>query len=212
VRVRVQPPLWIADVDRAEERQGRPRVRARPRVDGETVCDLTTCVAHRAERAARVLKAERGASATVPVQAQILELIESLMADNRRSYVFISHDLATVRSVADRVVVLYLGKVVETGPVEQVFRAPLHPYTRALLSSAPSLRGTRPASPVHLGQDLDETDVDAGCPLAPRCPFALERCVADLQELTEWRIGQAAACWRVPDLEAEPVAAVGGAA
>jgi peptide/nickel transport system ATP-binding protein len=148
----------------------------------------------------------------VTVQAQILELIESLMADNRRSYVFISHDLATVRSVADRVVVLYLGKVVETGPVEQVFRAPLHPYTRALLSSAPSLRGTRPASPVHLGQDLDETDVDAGCPLAPRCPFALERCVADLQELTEWRIGQAAACWRVPDLEAEPVAAVGGAA
>jgi peptide/nickel transport system ATP-binding protein len=148
----------------------------------------------------------------VTVQAQILELIESLMADKRRSYVFISHDLATVRSVADRVVVLYLGKVVETGPVGQVFREPLHPYTRALLSSAPSLRGTRPTSLVQLRQELEEGDVDVGCPLAPRCPFALEPCFADRQELTEWRDGQTAACWRVPDLDAEPVAAVGGAA
>jgi peptide/nickel transport system ATP-binding protein len=148
----------------------------------------------------------------VTVQAQILELIESLMADHRRSYIFISHDLAIVRSVADRVAVLYLGKVVETGPVEQVFRAPLHPYTRALLSSAPSLRGTRPASLVQLRQELEEGDVEVGCPLAPRCPFALEPCFIDRQELTEWRSGQIAACWRVPDLEAEPVAAVGGAA
>jgi peptide/nickel transport system ATP-binding protein len=148
----------------------------------------------------------------VTVQAQILELIESLMADNRRSYVFISHDLATIRSVADRVAVLYLGKVVETGPVAQVFNAPLHPYTRALLSSAPSLRGTRPASLVQLRQELDEGDVDVGCPLAPRCPFALERCVAEQQELTEWRSDHTAACWRVPELEAEPIAAVGGAA
>jgi peptide/nickel transport system ATP-binding protein len=148
----------------------------------------------------------------VTVQAQILELIESLMADSRRSYVFISHDLATIRSVADRVAVLYLGKVVEAGPVAQVFNAPLHPYTRALLSSAPSLRGTRPASVVQLRQELDEGDVEVGCPLAPRCPFALERCVAEPQELTEWRSDHTAACWRVPELEAEPIAAVGGAA
>jgi oligopeptide/dipeptide ABC transporter ATP-binding protein len=148
----------------------------------------------------------------VTVQAQILELIESLMGARDRSYVFISHDLAIVRSVADRVAVLYLGKVVETGPVEQVFEAPLHPYTRALLSSAPSLRGTRPATLVQLRQELEEGDVAAGCPLAPRCPFALERCVTEQQELTEWRPGQVAACWRVPEIDAEPVAAVGGAA
>jgi len=134
------------------------------------------------------------------------------MSENRRSYVFISHDLATIRTVADRVAVLYLGKVVETGPVAKVFGAPLHPYTRALLSSAPSLRGTRPASIVQLRQELEEADVDAGCPLAPRCPFALERCGVERQELTEWRGDQSAACWRVPDLDAEPVAAVGGAA
>jgi oligopeptide/dipeptide ABC transporter ATP-binding protein len=134
------------------------------------------------------------------------------MAARDRSYVFISHDLATVRSVADRVAVLYLGKVVETGAVAQVFGAPLHPYTRALLSGAPSLRGTRPETLVHLRQELDEGDVEAGCPLAPRCPFALERCVVEPQELAEWRPGQAAACWRVPEIDTARVTAVEGAA
>jgi peptide/nickel transport system ATP-binding protein len=142
----------------------------------------------------------------VTVQAQILALIESLMADRQRSYVYISHDLATVRSVADRVAVLYLGKVVEEGPLERVFTAPLHPYTRALLSSVPSLRGTRATSIVQLRQELEEGDVEIGCPLAPRCPFALERCAVDLQELTEWEPAHTAACWRVPELTREPVA------
>jgi peptide/nickel transport system ATP-binding protein len=148
----------------------------------------------------------------VTVQAQILELIESLMSARDRSYVFISHDLAIVRSVADRVAVLYLGKVVETGAVERVFEAPLHPYTRALLSAAPSLRGTRLETLVHLRQELDEGDVEAGCPLAPRCPFALERCVVEPQQLIEWRPGQDAACWRVSEIESGLVTAVGGAA
>jgi oligopeptide/dipeptide ABC transporter ATP-binding protein len=148
----------------------------------------------------------------VTVQAQILELIESLMAARDRSYVFISHDLATVRSVADRVAVLYLGKVVEQGPVERVFELPLHPYTRALLSSAPSLRGTRPATVVQLRQEFEEADVKIGCPLAPRCPFAQDRCVVEQQELAEWRPGHAAACWRIPELQpSASVTAVGRA-
>ena len=122
----------------------------------------------------------------VTVQAQILELIESLMAGDDGSYVFISHDLATVRRVADRVAVLYLGKVVEERRrSSEVFDAPLHPYTRALLSSAPSLRGTRAAAPSSCGRSSRRRTSTRAAPLAPRCPFALQRCIDDPQELDE---------------------------
>jgi peptide/nickel transport system ATP-binding protein len=137
----------------------------------------------------------------VTVQAQILELIQSLTSDRRRGHLFISHDLAIVRSICDRVAVLYLGKIVEAGPAERVFERPLHPYTRALLASAPSLKGTRIGAPVQLRDELEDTDSDLGCPLAPRCPFALERCVAETQVLTAYESGHVAACWRVPDIE-----------
>ena len=139
----------------------------------------------------------------VTVQAQILELIESLIQDRHRGHVFISHDLAIVRSISDRVAVLYLGKVVEEGLAEQVFERPLHPYTRALLASAPSLKGTRVGAPVQLRDELEDVDVALGCPLAPRCPFVKERCVAEIQELIEYEPEHRAACWRVPEIEGD---------
>ena len=108
--------------------------------------------------------------------------------------------------IADRVAVLYLGKVVEEGPLDDVFDHPLHPYTRALLASAPSLLGTRVVNPVVLRQELESSDVDTGCALAPRCPFALQRCIDDPQQLDEVAPGRAAACWRVGELEASVVA------
>jgi peptide/nickel transport system ATP-binding protein len=135
------------------------------------------------------------------VQAQILDLVASLMRERSRSYLFISHDLATIRAVCDRVVVLYLGKVVEEGAVERVFERPLHPYTRALLSSAPSLRGTRLGEPVELRRDLDDIDAVEGCQLAPRCPFAEEPCWKEEQRLIEYEPGHRAACWRVPEID-----------
>ena len=73
------------------------------------------------------------------VQAQVLQLLKTLQADNGLSYLFISHDLATVEYLAQQVLVMYLGRIVEAGPVEQVFGRPRHPYTRALLNSVPSI-------------------------------------------------------------------------
>ncbi|QSB17140.1 dipeptide ABC transporter ATP-binding protein [Natronosporangium hydrolyticum] len=138
----------------------------------------------------------------VTVQAQILRLIGEVTGDRSRGSVFISHDLATVRGFCDRVVVLYLGQVVEEGPVAEVFSNPRHPYTRALLSSVPSLGAGFAGPKVVLTKDLEESDADlvgGGCPLAPRCPFALDPCRTQPQELVPY--GQSrAACWRVPEL------------
>ncbi|WP_306205516.1 ABC transporter ATP-binding protein [Actinoplanes sp. RD1] len=136
----------------------------------------------------------------VTVQAQILEVIADVAADRDRGSVFISHDLATVRGFADRVVVLYLGRVVEEGPVDEVFDHPKHPYTRALLGSAPRLGETREAA-VTLVKDLEEADAATGCPLAARCPFVTDTCRAEEQTLQPYG-GSSAACHRVPELPA----------
>ena len=124
----------------------------------------------------------------VTVQAQILAVIADVAADRSHGTVFISHDLATVRGFADRVVVLYLGRIVEEGPVAEVFDRPRHPYTRALLGAG-----------VTLTRDLEEADAATGCALAARCPFATDRCRADDQELTPYGESRAA-CWRVPEI------------
>ena len=135
----------------------------------------------------------------VTVQAQILDVIGELAGDASRGSVFISHDLATVRGFCDRVVVLYLGRIVEQGPVEEVFGDPRHPYTRALLSSAPSLGGGFTGPRVELAKDLDEADAATGCPLAARCPFVTDECRAEPQPLIRYGASEAA-CWRVPQL------------
>ncbi|BCB90941.1 dipeptide ABC transporter ATP-binding protein [Phytohabitans suffuscus] len=143
----------------------------------------------------------------VTVQAQILDVIAELAGDASRGSVFISHDLATVRGFCDRVVVLYLGRIVEQGPVEEVFGNPRHPYTRALLSSAPSLDGGTAGGPqraeprVELAKDLDEADAATGCPLAARCPFVTDECRAQAQPLVAYGASEAA-CWRVPQIPA----------
>ena len=137
------------------------------------------------------------------MQAQILAVIADVTADTDRASVFISHDLATVRGFADRVAVLYLGRVVEEGPVDVVFDNPLHPYTRALLASAPRL-GATPTSDgaaVQLVKDLEEADATTGCPLAARCPFVTDTCRSQPQHLQSYGASRAA-CWRVPELTA----------
>ncbi|MCO8274058.1 dipeptide ABC transporter ATP-binding protein [Actinoplanes sp. TRM 88003] len=136
----------------------------------------------------------------VTVQAQILDVIADVAADAGHGSVFISHDLATVRGFADRVVVLYLGRVVEEGPVDEVFDNPQHPYTRALLGSAPRLGETRTAD-VELVKDLDEADAATGCALAARCPFVTDTCRSQEQTLQPYGESRAA-CWRIPELPA----------
>lgn len=133
----------------------------------------------------------------VSIQAQLLDLIRALTSKADRTYVFISHDLGIVRGICDRVAVMYLGAVVEEGPVETLFANPLHPYTRALLSSVHSLHGVCLARPLTLQRDLDEADVAIGCSLFPRCPFAEEACRSAIPTMADFGGDHRASCWKI---------------
>jgi oligopeptide/dipeptide ABC transporter ATP-binding protein len=113
----------------------------------------------------------------VSVQAQIINLLEDIQLDLGLSYLFISHDLMVVRHMADRVMVMYLGRVVETGDTETVFRRPRHPYTRALLDVMPVPSVARRDDRIVLKGDIpNPLTPPSGCHFHPRCPFAVERC------------------------------------
>ena len=112
----------------------------------------------------------------VSVQAQILNLMRDLQDRFGLTYLFISHNLAVVRHMANRIGVMYLGRLVEVAPAREMFRAPKHPYTRMLLDAVPDLDLTgRERKPVE-GEVPNPIDPPPGCPFHPRCPFAFERC------------------------------------
>jgi peptide/nickel transport system ATP-binding protein len=107
----------------------------------------------------------------VSVQAAIINLLNELQREREATLVFISHDLAVVRYIADRVAVMYLGRVVEYGPVTRVFEPPFHPYTEALLSAAPEPDPESQRQRIILeGNVPSPTDMPKGCPFATRCP------------------------------------------
>lgn len=137
----------------------------------------------------------------VSVQSQLLEVIRDLTQESTRAYVYISHDLGTVRGICSRVAVMYLGLVVEEAPVQELFDNPLHPYTRALLSSVHSLHGACTQRPLALKRDLDEADMAEGCSLIPRCPFAVDGCAIEPERLIDFGGGHRASCRRIPELE-----------
>ena len=111
------------------------------------------------------------------VQAQILELIRDIRATEELAVILITHDIGVVAAVADRVVVLYAGKVAETGTVRRVLLDPLHPYTRGLLEAVPDVRsGTGTVVEGIPGTPPDQTRLTAGCPFAPRCTETIEWC------------------------------------
>ena len=141
----------------------------------------------------------------VTVQAQILDLLRTLVAEGTRSYVFVSHDLATVHGLCDRVAVLYLGRIVEQGPADEVLKRPRHPYTRALVNAVPSLSRDRTPVPTGLERDLDEGFEAEGCALMPRCPHAEESC-ARPQTLRDLTHGRQVACWKAEELTMTDVA------
>jgi len=143
----------------------------------------------------------------VSVQAQVLGLLADLRTRLGLALLFISHDLPVVRSLCDRVAVLYLGRVMEEGTADALFRRPLHPYTQALLSAAPSLHpGARRERILLQGEPPSPIAPPSGCVFRTRCPLAIAECAAAIPALREIEPGHRAACIRV-DSPLSPVRA-----
>jgi oligopeptide/dipeptide ABC transporter ATP-binding protein len=143
----------------------------------------------------------------VSTQNQILALLARLQAQTQVAFLFISHNLQAVRHVAARVAVMYLGKVVESGPTERVFTAPAHPYTASLLAAIPGeQRRRRPGATLPAAAPAGElpspVNPPAGCPFHTRCPLVLERCRVEMPEPTKVDGGGVVAChaWQSGDL------------
>ena len=142
---------------------------------------------------ARILILDEPVSALdVSVQAQVLNLLADLKAEFGLTYLFISHDLAVVEAVSDRIMVLYFGAVVESGPAEEVFARPRHPYTKLLADSAPQVG--RAIGGGAQGELPDPLNPPPGCAFASRCPRATDRCRAERPELRPINGDQLAAC------------------
>jgi oligopeptide/dipeptide ABC transporter ATP-binding protein len=133
----------------------------------------------------------------VSVQAQVLALLAALRQRLGLSLLFISHDLPVVRSLCDRVIVLYLGRIMEEGPVVEVMERPRHPYTRALLSAAPSIdTAGRRRRIVLQGDPPSPSNVPSGCVFRTRCPWAMPACAETVPPLAQVSANHRAACIR----------------
>jgi oligopeptide/dipeptide ABC transporter ATP-binding protein len=135
----------------------------------------------------------------VSVQAQILVLLEQLQAELGMTFLFISHNLAVIKNVSDRIAVMYLGQVVEQGRTEDIFRSPRHPYTKALLHVVPDVEaadGIKPRRSVLRGEIPSPSSPPSGCSFRTRCPLAIEKCAEQRPKLTLVGGGHQVACWR----------------
>ncbi len=137
------------------------------------------------------------AALDVSIQAQVVNLLERLQEELGLAYLFISHDMSMVRHIADRVAVMYLGRIVEMAPVDELYEHPKHPYTRALHSAVPVPDPVVESQRVRVileGDIPSPANPPSGCPFHTRCPVARERCVSDVPEQRELAPGHWVAC------------------
>jgi oligopeptide/dipeptide ABC transporter ATP-binding protein len=150
--------------------------------------------------APRLLIADEPTTALdVTIQRQILRLVRRLQAEHGMAVAWITHDLGVVAQFAQRVSVMYAGRVVETAPTRALFRAPQHPYTAALLNSLPTTSTPGERLVQIAGAPPDAAAPPAGCAFHPRCPQAIDRCAIDTPVMEDRPTGGAAACWVPPE-------------
>jgi peptide/nickel transport system ATP-binding protein len=137
---------------------------------------------------------EAVASLDVSIQAQILNLFMKLKEELSLSYLFVSHSIGVVKHISDRVMVMYLGRLVEEGRTEEIFNTPNHPYTKALLHEVPKLEDRKASYNPIQGEIPSPLDPPSGCHFHPRCPFALPRCSKEVPVLKEISSGRRSAC------------------
>jgi len=130
----------------------------------------------------------------VSIQAQIITLLRRLCRDHGTAVMLITHDMGVIAETADRVAVMYAGRIVEIGPVGDVIRAPKHPYTIGLMGSIPSIAGERERLVQIDGNMPRLTQIPDGCPFHPRCRFVFDRCLHERPELLDAGSSRAA-CW-----------------
>ncbi len=135
----------------------------------------------------------------VMVQAQVLQLLADLQRDRGLAMIFITHDLSVLSTVADRLAVMYAGRLVETGPAKEMLRGAKHPYTKALAAAFPTIgdQSSRLAPSGLAGDPPDPAAVPSGCPFHPRCPIATEECAGTEVELREISPSWEAACLKL---------------
>lgn len=131
----------------------------------------------------------------VSIQSQVLNLMKDLQEEFKLTYVFIAHDLSVVKHISDRVAVMYLGKIVEIARKEDLYEAPLHPYTEALISAVPSTDVTIKKEKISLKGELPSpANPPEGCAFHTRCPHAYERCKTEQPQLFEYKKDHVVAC------------------
>ncbi len=155
----------------------------------------------------RLIVADEPVSALdVSVQAQVLNLLLDLQAELGLTYLFVAHDLSVVKHISDRVAVMYVGKLVELAPVEALFATPKHPYTAALLSSAPEPDPRARSNRIVLqGEVANPANPPSGCYFHPRCPHALDICRTEPPQLEEITPAHFVSCHRAHELELDGV-------
>jgi len=193
-RERVDEVLELVGLDPASHGRRRPRELSGGQAQRVAIARAV------ALNPALIICDEAVSSLDVLIQAQVLNLFERLRTELGLSYLFIAHDLALVKQVSDRVAVMYLGRLCEAGPGESVYREPLHPYTRALLDSVPSIdkhstdNTTKRAPTTISGEPPSPVHPPSGCRFRTRCPRAQEVCAAEQPPMRELAAGHTVAC------------------